>query len=315
MTKKKKKATSGGRFDRSQHFAYFTATSAERHLSKDAAHLDIFPYKHVLVAVNELDTPKSLDAFRRLLDQGRSILLDSGIFNLAMTHARAHDVHMDVALSLAPSEIDGFEQLKDLYYRIVTEFKDQVWGVIEMDQGGVANKPTTRAMIEKETGVIPIPVFHPLLDGLEYYERLATEYDRMCVGNLVQAQPNVRVRLLHAVYELSRKHPDVWHHLLGVTSNPNSFSLPIYGSCDSSSWLAPARWPQGWKARAAGQTVGSYGSEWWYTSDKYANAGSEDQAAPEVSNYYRGDAVSLLNVFTLERAINDEWEARQELWA
>jgi hypothetical protein len=301
-----KKQTTGGTFDKERRFAYFTATSAQRHFDAGA---DAFPYEHILVAVNELETKQALDCFKKLLDEGRRILLDSGIFNLTMQHVRKTGVSMDTALSLAPDEIDGFQKLKDLYYSIVTTYGQDVWGVIEMDQGGKAHKPITRAMIERETGITPIPVFHPLLDGKDYYKSITSEYDRICVGNLVQAAPNVRLRLLHAIYEMSLEVPDVWHHLLGVTSNPTSFSLPIYGSCDSSSWLAPSRWPQGWKARSAGRSISDYGVKLWYSSAKYGDVEKADGS----TNYYKTDAMSLFNVFGLQEAINHECSVRSKL--
>jgi hypothetical protein len=296
------KRTTGGTFDRTRRFAYFAATGAERHFEGEAQGVYVYPHRHVLIAVNELTTKASLVAFQRLIDQERHVLLDSGIYNLAMQHARKHSVHMDVALSLAPAQIDGFSQLRDLYYAVATKYADRLWGVIEMDQGGAAHKPTTRAMIERDTGIVPMPVWHPLLDGRAYYDTLL-DYDRICVGNLVMARAAVRVRLLHMVYELSHQHPQVWHHLLGVTSSPMSFALGIYGSCDSSSWLAAVRWPQGWKARSAGRAIGNYGPPFYYSSDTYPNA---DEQPGRSSNYYRGDGIALLNVMALEDAIDHE---------
>lgn len=229
------KRTTGATFDADEHFIYFLAGSTDALLETQ--------HPQVLVAVNELSTPKICDEFDRLLDSGRKVLLDSGIFNLAMNHVRAHGVSHDEALSMAPEEIDGFDQLWDQYGDIVTRYADRLWGVIELDQGGVANKPRTRARIEAEFGITPIPVYHPLLDGWDYYDQLAASYDRMCVGNLVQARPNVRIRLQWTIAERSRAYPYVWHHMLGVTPNQNLLGMPVRGSSDSSAWVANLRWP------------------------------------------------------------------------
>jgi hypothetical protein len=288
-----KKQTTGGTYDKNERFAYFLATSPTRHTEAETNLPDenIVKYEYVLIAVNELESKKSFEQLDKLIEEGRKVLIDSGIFNLTMRHARAHDVHMDVALGLAPAEIDGFDELKEKYYSVADKYKNDIWGMIEMDQGGAANKPITRAMIEKDTGIVPIPVWHPLLDGVEYYENLTAEYDRICVGNLVKAVPSIRLRLLTRIYELSREHPDVWHHLLGVTPSDLSYSLPIYGSCDSSTWLAGVRWMQGWKARATAKTFGNYPEDLWY---------GETQGT-----YYRVDGVSLFNSLALDAGVKD----------
>lgn len=294
------KLTSGGTYDKEERFAYFLATSPTRHTEAET-HLpeaNILSYEHVLVAINELETPKSLENLNRLVDSGRKVLLDSGIFNLTMRHARANDVHMDVALGLAPDEIDGFDKLKDTYYTIADKYKDTMWGMIEMDQGGPEHKPITRAMIEKDTGIVPIPVWHPLLDGVDYYKSITKEYDRICVGNLVKAVPSIRLRLLTKIYELSRECPDVWHHLLGVTPNDLSYSLPIYGSCDSSTWLSGVRWMQGWQARATAKPFGNYPEDLWYGTTE--------------GTYYRVDGISLMNSLALNTGVKDvrEWRGQ-----
>ena len=36
-------------------------------------------------------------------------------------------------------------------------------------------------------GLAPMPVYHPLNDGWDYYDELAGSHDRVCIGNLVQA--------------------------------------------------------------------------------------------------------------------------------
>lgn len=293
------KHTTGGTYDPQHPFIYFLATTAARH--NDAADKleelaenahKIVRYPHVLVAVNELFTPHGKSELERLIDQGRKVLIDSGIFNLAMSHARAHGMHMDDALALHPTEIDGFDRLRDLYYEIATTYSDRIWGMIEMDQGGAAVKPETRAMIEKDTGIVPIPVLHPLLDGWDYYHALANEYDRICIGNLVKAAAPLRMALLHKAYVESRKHPNTWHHLLGVTPSELSPALPIKGSCDSSTWLNGVRWMQGWKAKASGKGISLYGPDMWYSRGSMS--------------YHRVDAVSIRNSQVLEAFVQDE---------
>src|SRR5664279_3869280 len=105
------KSTDGGKYDPNLPFAYFIAG----HPIEDTQH------PNLLVAVNDLHTPKHWELLDRLCDE-RRVLLDSGIFNLAMSHARVHGTSHDEALSLAPEEIDGFDSLWDRYGDVVTRF-------------------------------------------------------------------------------------------------------------------------------------------------------------------------------------------------
>lgn len=167
------KRTTGGAFDPEDPYLFFTATGPEALARMDPQ------YPTVLCAVNETYSGAGRKALERLIDQGRRVMLDSGIFNLAMNHVRAHGTTHDEALQLPPEEIDGFDQLWEQYGELATTYGKDLWGIVELDQGGVANKPRTRKRIEDEIGITPIPVYHPLLDGWDYYDTLAQEYDRI----------------------------------------------------------------------------------------------------------------------------------------
>lgn len=277
------KATSGGKYDRDAPRKYFVATGT--------ATLEKADYPNVLVAVNEIETQKDHDRLARLCEN-RSVLLDSGIFNLAMNHARTHEVSHDVGLSMPPEEIDGFDKLWDRYGEITTKYKDDLWGMIELDQGGVENKPRTRARIEKEFGIVPMPVYHPLLDGWDYYDDIAANYDRMCFGNLVKAAAPTRLRLMWTAAERARDYPYLWTHLLGVTANPNYLSMNIRGSCDSSSWIVGLRWGPSWHGKALTQTLGNYPRSMWPTG-----GGME--------NLDRSITVAGMNTKALQYALDD----------
>lgn len=265
------KATTGGTFDRNEPFQFFIASSPEM---GETSQLPT-----VLVAVNELRTRKTRDVLDRMLDSGRRVMLDSGIFNLAMEHARAHDVTHDRALALAPEDIDGFDQLWDDYGTLVTSYGDRLWGCVELDQGGAANKPRTRARIEEEFGIVPIPVYHPLLDGHDYYDTLAVEYDRICFGNLVKASSQLRLRLIHTAYERARLYPYLWTHLLGVYPNQNLLGIgtQMRGSSDASAWLTPIRWMPSWRGWGLLQMLSGYPTTMW------AHAGTNDGESDRVT--------------------------------
>lgn len=200
------------------------------------------PQVPALIAINDLvNTGRKVKRTSRLwghlmeaLDAGQPVFMDSGVFNLTNEHMRAHGITMDEALALAPEDIDNFDWLFDTYLEIVTDLRDVLWGYVEIDQGGMENKKITRARLHKE-GLDPIPVYHPLNDGWDYFDELVTGYERICVGNLVQAGPDVRERIIATVTERLYDHPDTWVHYLGLTPNPLQYAYPMI-SCDSSSW-------------------------------------------------------------------------------
>lgn len=230
MTTSKKQT--GGTWNPDERLAYVFAAGMDRLAGK---------VDFGLVAVNELESTAQIEATVRFMETAK-LLLDSGIFNLTNNHKRAHNISMDEALSLHPDDIDGFDELFDRYVEIVRMWGDKVWGYIELDQGGRERKKETRARLES-MGLRPIPVYHPLNDGRDYLFELMEEYDRICFGNIVQANPPLRVRLMHLMHEAKAQFPDVWVHLLGYTPSELALAFPS-DSCDSSAWATPSRWPK-----------------------------------------------------------------------
>lgn len=206
-------------------------------------------HQYILVAVNELNDGANIDALRKLARSGIRVFVDSGVFNLTNEHAREHGVSMDVALGLAPSEIDGFDDLFRKYCDLIRHLGDDVWGYIEVDQGGKDNKRATRARLEG-LGFKPIPVYHPLNDGWDYFDELAGQYDRICLGNVVQADVPTRKRLIATAWERKRQYPHLWIHALGLTPADWFTAFPL-NSCDSSSWLTLIRWTASYRVNIA----------------------------------------------------------------
>ncbi len=218
----------------------------------------IYPY--LLIAVNEINA-RTEQHMQELAGSGARWFIDSGVFNLTNNHMRRHGISMDKALALAPDEIDGFDALLKRYTDIVSRWGDKCWGYIELDQGGRENKIKTRAMLEAQ-GLRPIPVYHPFNDGWDYFDYLAQNYDRICVGNVVQADRDTRKRLVATMWERKRKYPDLWIHLLGYTPNEFLNAYPI-DSGDSSSWLNVVRW-SGMQERTMLKTIGAMDKNYQY---------------------------------------------------
>lgn len=224
MTKKK---TGGGRFNPLEEQVYFLAGTHLRDIGE--------VHRYNLLATNDMNNAKEIDLEGRL-DEGNTIFFDSGVFWLTQRHMKKHPgMTMDEALSLPPDQVDGFDWLWDLYIETVRKYEDRLWGYIELDQGGAENKRKTRAKLEA-LGLRPIPVYHPLNDGWDYFDELCEQYDRICFGNIVQANPKVRKHLMATLWERRRKYPDVWVHVLGLTPNELTTVYPP-SSSDSSSWV------------------------------------------------------------------------------
>lgn len=249
--------TGGGLYDPSDTQIYFIAGDALHTLRHGAKYK-----KHCLIAVNELEDDSRELAFNNALTNGNVMFLDSGVFSLASEHARRHDISHDEGLKTPPEQLDGFQALFDRYLYLVRTYESRIWGYVEIDIGGTDQKRKTRAKLES-LGCRPIPVYHPLNDGWDYFDELASKYNRICVGNIVQASRYVRLRIMATIWERKKKYPGLWIHLLGMTPNEWVSAYPME-SLDSSTWLAPVRWPSAWKARAQLRAVSGFNEKYTY---------------------------------------------------
>lgn len=228
------KRTGGGTFDPDEGPVNFVAATA--HDAIDAVTLAT----HVLVALNELESPNQIKAFEDLLNTGRhKVFLDSGIYAINAAYMREHPEEK-LSMRIPPDEMPGFHELRAKYVETVKRYEDRLWGYVELDQGGYLYKPTTRAALEAE-GVRPIPVFHPMIDPPEYFDFLASQYDRICVG--VPRHQFLRKRLYNTVWQRWQpfRHRLRWIHALGFSPSHLARALP-FSSYDSSTWAEPMRW-------------------------------------------------------------------------
>lgn len=269
----------GGDWNRDEWPVYFIASDVDTLGRVQQYH------RYLLIAVNEIRDADTQHVREFVEKSGCAVFIDSGVFNLSTRHAAKHDLAMDQALALAPSEIDGFDELFAKYVRLVTELGDKVWGYIEIDQGGKANKIKTRARLE-EKGLRPIPVYHPFNDGWDYFDEIAGKYDRICFGNLVQADTATRKRLIATLWERRRKYPHLWIHALGVTASELTVAYPV-NSCDSSTWLSGIRWGQH-DAKASNKRLWSLGEGFNYDREAEVETPRGHRQAVRLAGYDAG---------------------------
>jgi hypothetical protein len=146
--------------------------------------------------------------------------------------------------------------------QLVNRYGEQLWGYVELDQGGMASKKRIRQRLN-DMGLRPMPVYHPLHDGWDYFDELAETHDRVCFGNVALADAPQRRRLVATAWERHRRYPDLWVHMLGLTPDDVLAGMPA-DSADSSTWLAPIRWPVGQREYALMHSLGSLPREFQY---------------------------------------------------
>ena len=214
---------------------FFTAMMNRNFKFLDCAKSGVYS-KWILVSMPNLPSDEETDA----LCKHGSFFLDSGIFGIANAHAKKMNLSHVEGLLVKPSEIEGWDDYIKKWKSQVTRIKNKCWGYVEIDIGGTDQKNKTRAELQAD-GFNPIPVVHPLTDGWDYFDAMANEYDRLCIGNLVQSNEDVRYKILKTVSERRVGKNVQWIHALGITASPLWFCFPTE-SCDSSTTISVLRY-------------------------------------------------------------------------
>lgn len=183
----------------------------------------------------DVDSDKQLVALRKLCDEYK-VLLDSGAFGLALRYARDKGIPLATALASPVHQIDGYDIMLSNWRKVVSTCGDALWGYIELDLGGRDQKRRTREILELE-GFSPIPVFHALSDGWDYFDELVERYERICVGNLAQARDDKRKEIFRMIEQRRVGTSVKWIHYLGVSPTRSFVSSPVE-SCDSTSYYS-----------------------------------------------------------------------------
>ncbi len=275
--------TTAGSFNPQDRYLYFLASNVS--FMKFAAR----HHPNLLIAANMIGGKEDFYQVEALIQSGAKILLDSGIYSLAMDHVRKTGITHAEALNLSPERILGFADLMDKYLDIITRLGERAWGYIELDQGGMDNKIILRNKLEG-LGLRPIPVYHPFGDSWDYFDHLAANYDRICIGNLANANEPDRLRILATIWERKRNHPGLWIHLLGYSPSELINTYPA-DSADISTWLAVNRW-NGANERADGKSLGPLRKNFQYKIGS-SKAGS--------TGYYKGLELSAVIISHQQR--------------
>lgn len=270
--------TGGGAFDSQISPLYFIASNPSR------LNLAAEVNSHFLIALNELVSQRDMESFQAWLAAGKMVFLDSGVYHLAMSYARQHNLSMNAALGAPPESMEGFEGHFERYVALVRRYESQLWGYIEIDLGGRDHKIKTRQRLEA-LGLRPIPVYHPLNDGWDYFDHLAQRYDRICFGNIVYADVQTRKRLLSTLWDRRRRYPHLWVHVLGLTPDTLMHAYPA-SSADSSSWLTSVRWTNSMHERTMGARTGVFPPGFHYRYDSPSAAQSGANKAVRLAAYW-----------------------------
>lgn len=232
----------GGRWDPKGQNIYFLAATAS----------DIPPVramaKNILVALDQIQGGTVEDLLTMVEQEGKTIFIDSGAYALAAEVARNEDVPLSAVFGRKAQVVPGFDKLLGSYLSIIGRLKDSVWGYVELDFGGPDGKRETRRMLE-DKGLRPIPVYHPFADPPEYFDEIASQYDRIAVGGLVGLSRMVKIRIAATIHHRSRKYPGLWVHALGIGPSDVTAAFPA-NSCDASTWVGLVRWPDSLAANA-----------------------------------------------------------------
>lgn len=287
--------TAGRQFDPQARHLYFAAGNMNRLQNIAGIHHSI------LIAVNELNQnyAKEVEGWIR---NGVRVLVDSGIFALAADHAFRHHMPLNDVLKLGPEKVDGFKELYEEYLGFVKHLGEDSWGYIELDLGSHVQKTAMREKLES-LGLRPIPVYHPKGDPPEYFDFLATHYDRVCVGNLARSAPLERREIVATMYRRHCKFPDVWIHLLGTTANEWLYAMPP-NSTDSSTWLNAVRFGAGHFNRIAGKTFGQLPYDYVHALQPYATPETGPAKSCEVAGFLSNlDSRNWLNFLDDQRKL------------
>jgi hypothetical protein len=264
-------------------------------------------YPDVLLPIDTISERITVE-FEALLETAAHVILDSGVYSLVSAHARKHGIELREGFGKQPEEIDGWDALLTKYVTMAKRYGHRSWGYMELDLGGRDTKRRTREMLEAQ-GLAPIPVWHPFSDGWDYFDELATNYDRICVGQLVDTRANERKMILHMLWERHRDYPDLFVHLLGVSPSGSMIAYP-FDSLDSSSWLKNLRWFYGRPLRVLGKPVGDWPRDFQYRAGSLYEQGEE---VGDEGSHRKAEELAAAAEFFGRMSFRDHYDVMREL--
>lgn len=208
------------------------------------------PYAFLVAAnnvagFNSRDTPekivrldKAAENFKLLHDAGTKIIVDSGVFELAATHARDNNVHILQSIVQPPSAFPDFAKFLRKYVLLMQRIKGKVWGYVEIDLGTFAQRKVTRDMLASEYELYPMPVFRAGVDQWEDLRSLCEAgHPLICLAGTAHCPRKYAIWFWQKAWTILRDYPDTKTHVLGVSWR-STFIPYNFASSDNASYAA-----------------------------------------------------------------------------
>ncbi len=264
-----------------------------------------YPYR--LVSFLKL-SKYSEDRINTVLDHTRhgEWIMDSGLFSFLFGTKSG-------ASSDAPKTYDDFYRYASNYVETLLE-----WGwshpIVECDTQDIIGIDATyklREAVFEQCGLDVIYVWHGS-DDIKGLHEMGTRYEHMALGalGLGRALGNrVRAGLLRALREL-RNNGDPKVHLLGNTRT-DCMSLPA-DSCDSTSWLASARYGHGYVYEGGKLTTAHVRSPKWAAWHKSVMAAYPEEF-DKIAQIYPNDDYTTRRLQIVAACLVSFWRMMEKI--
>ena len=227
-----------GRWDPTEAPIFFNAAAESSPFILINQYGPIDLIKHEMVALEMYPSGWSLewkgDSLRPInvldLPHVKNLMVDSGAFDIAKSHSDETGMLIEDVFGLSIYDVKGGRELVSKYIQFTKQVPhDRLWGIVELDFGTMKDREELRERVSKESGVVPIPVYHTASDPREYFKELLEKFDRVCIGGLSKLNSNFRTKLLAELAHLRDEvNTECWVHLLGhgLTYKATAFFSP-----------------------------------------------------------------------------------------
>lgn len=253
-------------------------------------------------------------------DKKRKLLGSEGVLNHLETFARIRDKAMEgytnekVFLDSGAYSVLTKKSAIDIqkYIEFIKKHKNKIELYANLDVVGDAEGTFANQEIMEKAGLDPLPCFH-YGEDLRYLRGYAHKYGYVALGGLVPLSTDIKtlkvwLNRCFSVLMPYIKSKKLKVHAFGISSSEILLNYPFY-SCDSSSWLAGARFGRLvlWdRATLKMQEMGHYQDK-----EIYKKHGLKLEY---LDGYQKNIQHTLLQYETMLKDITKIWEARGILW-